>query len=655
MDPIGRTVCWRTCGCQILHDREQRDIQIECERDSCFGRRPPSADATIIDLICLLDMNTSSDRFNFKDQASKDILRRIGGPNAISWPSFALTLGFTLVLGSVGASASDAGWQWVIPALVGQSAAFVILVVAKRTILRTTRLRPRPGRTIAAFGFAALVGGNASGAVARSFAGDETIDSGPPSGTVAFFAVLATIIAFTIVASFAAVIVDSYRGHTAWTAERDTKLRRLRDLRSSSSVFLESLRRQQRSLLLRELTRLRDEIPTRAFDDLESAIRHSTFEVLRPMSHDLAKSAHSKIPDSPAVPPDLREFLVDAISRRPVRPFALSILSSVPPAFAVLFEASLDRAILHIVLSLVSLIIGAALLMRVVQRVSAVPTRLIIGTVGLLLLSLCPAAVAFIVLESPIAGRVATTSVFSVLVFGLLVPVLGAGRHAYSLEKRDRLSIDDAIEHETALLRQRDHLEREELSRIIHGRVQSTLLACALRLSAIETSNDRDLDEHALRTWLNETLQLLIDRVRVPARTEELPAGISAFVSLWKGSCSIEVDVRRVTQRRLSETTRSAIFTILEEVCTNAIRHGGARSIRCRVDSTTRDTVTVEIVSDSKESEVPSARGLGSALLDDLTRTWSSEWTTQGLKVVAVVPTTPRRSEGEVRSLRHTS
>jgi signal transduction histidine kinase len=600
-------------------------------------------------------MFTTSDSTSLGKSKRDEILGRIGGPHAISWPSFILTLGFTLVFGSVGASASDAGWRWIVPALVGQSAAYAILFVAKRTVLRTTRIRPRPGRTIASFAFAALVAGNASGAVARSLTDGEQLESGPPNGAVALFAVLATIVAFTAVASFAAVIVDSYRGHTSWTSERDTKLRRLRDLRSSSSVFLETLRGQQRSLVLQELTRLRDEIPARTFADLEAEIRHSTFEILRPMSHDLANPARSEIPESPALPPDLREFFADTISRRLIRPLTLSILSSIPPAFTVLFEATLESAILHIVLTFLTLVIGSVLLQVVIHRASRVLSRLLIGSAGILLLSLCPAAIASLVLDGDIAGQVAATSIFSVLVFGFLGPIFGAGRHAYLLERRDRISIDDAIEHETSLLRQRDYLDRAELSRIIHGRVQSTLLACALKLSTIERSSGSTLDDHVLRSWLNDTLQLLIDRVRAPETAAELSAGIAELVSLWKETCDIEVDVHHVSPNRLSETTLSAILAIIEEISTNAIRHGGARKIKCRVESTSRDTVTVVIESDSKQSESPSTRGLGSALLDDVSLTWTPEWTAQGLKVVAVVPTTARRTEEEVRSPRHTS
>jgi signal transduction histidine kinase len=262
---------------------------------------------------------------------------------------------------------------------------------------------------------------------------------------------------------------------------------------------------------------------------------------------------------------------------------------------------------------------------------------------------------AFIVLDGRIAGRVAATSTFCILVFGLLGPVFGAGRHAYSLEQRDRRSIDDAIDHETSLLRQRNHLEREELSRIIHGRVQSTLLACLLRLSAVEGANGSNLDEHALRTWLNDTLQVLIERVRAPESVAELSAGISEYISLWKGRCTFEVDVRHVAKSKLSESTRSTILAIIEEVCTNAIRHGRARKIDCRVESTSRDTVTVLIESDSQQTANTSERGLGSALLDDVTLTWSTEWTAQGLKVVAVVPTAAGRTEEDVRSPRRIS
>lgn len=600
-------------------------------------------------------MKTSSDRSVSRFPARDDIFRRIGGPNAISWPSFGLTLGFTIVLAGIGAPAADAGWLWIVPALVGQTMAYVVLWAVKRTVLRTTRSQPRPKRTIAAFAIAAFVGGNASGAVAQALFRDDAADSAPANGAVAVLAILATVISFTIVASFAAVIVDAYREHTSWTSERNTKLQRLGDLRSNESALLESVRRQQRALVLDELESLRREIPQRAFDELSAEFRIAAFEVFRPLSHRLANSSGEEIPATPPVPPDFREFLADAVAHRPIRPLSLALLSSIASGFLVLFNTSFRTASTYIAMSLLVMTVVGVLLSKGLERLHSTSRRLTIGAVGLVLLSSCPSAIAFALLDDGIAGRASVTASFSVIAFGALGPILNAGRRAFVLERRDRTLLESALAREESLFRRNDHFEREKLSKIVHGRVQSTLLACALRLSSSDPNSNEHRDEIATRSWLSDTVQQLVECVQLPVDAPDLTSGLAEIESLWRGICVINYQVDRKSKTRLSEAPVSAVLAIIEELCTNAIRHGGARTIRCRVRWRSPEIVEVEVASDSRMVENATTRGLGSTLLDDLTVTWSIHPTEEGSRIVATVPIAERQLEAASHTLRHTS
>lgn len=571
----------------------------------------------------------------------RDVLCRIGGPNAITWPSFYITLGFTLILGALGASAAGIGWQWVAPSLAGQVVAYIVLWSARVTVLRRARDRPLPTRTLVAFIIAAVIGSNASGALASTLFGDDLNSGGPGNPLIAASAILATIVSFTIVASFASVIVDAYREHTAWTSLRDSKLRRIRDLRTSGVAFINELHDRWLEMILRELGNLQQQTPHRGLQDLETSIRHAAFDVLRPLSHELATGTLTDFPEAPPVAANFREFLSDSMSSRPIRPIRLALLSAIPPGFFCFFHAGWSDALIFLVSSTLGVILFGSLFALLIERAQATKSRLGAGGIAILFLTAFPVPLASVVLPSTITVQAAVASSFAILVFGLFGPTLSAGRLAFVAEQRDREAIEQALAREEGNLRLKERLERKSLSTIIHGRIQSTLLACALNLARINRQEQK-LQDEAARQQVQHALDQMVDLVRSAPEEQELARGLDDIASVWSGLCSIDVDVDRASLRRLNATETSAVLVVVEELCTNAIRHGSAHRIHVGVSTKHRDHVSIEVTSNENEPTNSTTRGLGSTLLDEMTLSWTRETTADGTKTLALVPISRR-------------
>lgn len=562
-----------------------------------------------------------------------DVARRIGGPNSVTLPGFAIALGFTLVFGAVGASASGAGAEWLLPTVAGHGSAYGVLWLARRTVLRGVDLRPRPWRTMLCFAVAAVIGGGVSGGVAGAVIGSGESGSveQPPSGAVALLAVLATVVAFSVVSSFSAVVVDAWREHRAWSAERQTQLDRLTYLRSQASRDLAETRREQRALIAVALRALADEASTSALSDLAERCRRLAFDMVRPVSHHLATAPVSDLPSTPPAAASLRDFTRELITHSLVRPLPLTALVLLPGGLLAFFSAPLSASLPFVIGTGVVVAGVAVTAAHLTARWSQPWRRVIAWLLGLGIMALLPTLLGGAVAEGDLGGA-ATVTGFASVVFGVLSPIWLVGRSAVLAGRADRRELEAAVRREMANLRQNERLEQDRLAKALHGRVQSALLACALKSSSPSAD---DPDE--LRPWLESTVRSLVDDLEQAPEPRDLVAGIADLCQLWTSACEIEVDLDGLGALGLSGTASTALLRVVTELCTNSIVHGGATQLHLSLTATGDDEVVVDILADGT-FQATRERAMGSAVLDELTSSWWVQPTGAGVISRAVVP-----------------
>jgi hypothetical protein len=211
---------------------------------------------------------------------------------------------------------------------------------------------------------------------------------------------------------------------------------------------------------------------------------------------------------------------------------------------------------------------------------------------------------------------------------------------ALQLVTRDGVTATQlADEHEQIHARIRGQLwvSRRNLTWVLHGPIQSALIASALALS--QSENTAALRE---KVWQNVSSALARLDGSFLAHPD-LESALEEISAVWSINCDIDwfiaeeaclfVAGDRVAVMCVSEIAREAV--------NNAVRHGHARTVhgRIEVDSSLAGRVlSVTITNDGDPVPVPVERGLGSAMFDELSHSWArvSEdgWTT----LIASIP-----------------
>lgn len=144
-----------------------------------------------------------------------------------------------------------------------------------------------------------------------------------------------------------------------------------------------------------------------------------------------------------------------------------------------------------------------------------------------------------------------------------------------------------------------------ELSRVLHGAVQTRLAVCGLMIEKARESND----EAMLGLALLEAIAILQAPVEPVTGQETVYSEVARKVALWNGFCDISVGI----DPRLIDTPRGAtrdIGRIVEEAICNAVRHGGASRISVAVSLNDDDTATVVVEDDGARDFEPPSRGV---------------------------------------------
>lgn len=156
-----------------------------------------------------------------------------------------------------------------------------------------------------------------------------------------------------------------------------------------------------------------------------------------------------------------------------------------------------------------------------------------------------------------------------------------------------------------------------ESARILHGTVQTRLIACAV---AIERAADTH-DAEAFQAALAEAQAILADPTRLEALdATSLTEEVQRKVDLWSSLCNITVTIDPKASTIDGQQARD-IGRVVEEGLSNAIRHGEADSIDVRIE-TNAEHVTVTVTDDGSGPK-DGPRGLGSSLLDSVSEAWT--------------------------------
>ena len=205
-------------------------------------------------------------------------------------------------------------------------------------------------------------------------------------------------------------------------------------------------------------------------------------------------------------------------------------------------------------------------------------------------------------------------------VIGIIFILLTSGAGSLRTYRDDvartfQSDIDRELIESMAASRQVAQLARES-ARILHGTVQTRLIACAVAIERASETRDADAFHEALR---EAQAVLAQPAINTTPDSSSLIEEVQRKVQLWSGLCDITVDVAAMLAEIQGRFARD-VGRVVEEGLSNAIRHGNATSIQVRV-SRSNSSVNVE-VDDNGIGPQRGLPGLGSSLLDSVSPDW---------------------------------
>lgn len=420
-----------------------------------------------------------------------------------------------------------------------------------------------------------------------------------------------------LVASFANFRAESSR----LFAERERLARSQNSYASDLELVTQQQRNQVSDLLLPAMWELQKKLetaddPTKLQDALFS-MQSLNNEIVRPLSKELSEKIGTPVLE--AVEEDLpspsQPKLADKVRLAEVQPpwlyFGVSILIGLNSQIAF---TSVADGLLIVLIALVP-----PLVMFILERF----------TIGKLLLPVSTALFTSGMLGG-IAGfiggiLVSYTGLAMSAIFiwqsTLLVFLLKATNTVFGMYLKGWDSSVEQLREVTAVqrvvnsrLRQQVWLGQKALAMELHGSVQATLQALALRLGRMHDPQPEELEQ--ILSAVRQSLHRIENQDYLAG--QDLNSLLEELKELWEGTAEVTwqetSDVPRVLE--LDPGLARCAFEVIRESVTNAVKHGNATEIAIEL-SITNQTLTVLVTNNGKLANL-GTESFGSALMDQL-------------------------------------
>ncbi len=210
-----------------------------------------------------------------------------------------------------------------------------------------------------------------------------------------------------------------------------------------------------------------------------------------------------------------------------------------------------------------------------------------------------------------------TTAFVSMIVFISLAVLdsfdYGSRNFRLALEEENR-----QLGVEMTLFEQQLWAARRNWSLVIHGTVQASLTAALTRLNA------PDADKKTLDLAKKDLERAIAALSNPPATELNFSSAMKELTDTWQGVCEVKYEISTELKKILARDTRLSMCVneICKEAISNAVRHGDARRAKIDMQIDAAGLIELCVTNDGAAPSASGRKGLGSALLDELTLDW---------------------------------
>ena len=455
----------------------------------------------------------------------------------------------------------------------------------------------------------------------------------------------------------AAVFVSDFYSFRSSLSELVAGRKRLAELTESAQAELDAERVSMLESINSKLTSAVDEIssqasPGQSVDTYRALVNNMLAvaeTIVRPLSRQLLSGSGSALKKSPANSVQRGSFaeLISAASlTQPFRPLPVSLIwavigastmSALKPGFPEVLAYPL-----FVVMTGVMLWLGKVLIKPLLPNLSVRP-RIFVILSWFIVVAVVPAVVSWIPLSNTRRegfSSLALTLLVLDPVATFLMCVILATIFGLRIERERILSENNLINEELrwklASLRGLLRAQRQELSRTVHGDIQTVFIAVALKLQSAIASGDVEPQV------LQEIKQELSSVVNFTIGAKEYPPlerAIDELRSLWGDSISISftADPEALDVSKADDVLRATTIDVITEAVTNAVKHGSASQVSVAI-SRRGDTIDLTVQNNGKPLPKNMIQGAGSELIAEVAVNYSLTNTKSGVVLTAVLP-----------------
>ena len=227
------------------------------------------------------------------------------------------------------------------------------------------------------------------------------------------------------------------------------------------------------------------------------------------------------------------------------------------------------------------------------------------------------------ILMRAIAGELSADLEELALVFSMVqIAILGGifqsslVRHYAFIESQRQVNRD--LESLVSQLRQSAWVAKKKLARLVHGQVQSDLLAAYLQLTQASTLDASLIKQVGQRIEKAKTALSQMDNSS-PAFQQTL----EQITATWGSSFNVNTDISddAIAALQQDPVATSCALEVVMEGINNAAKYGTAGQATLVIGLTSNSKLYIEVTNQTEVSEAENA-GYGSTVLDEVTHEW---------------------------------
>ena len=163
---------------------------------------------------------------------------------------------------------------------------------------------------------------------------------------------------------------------------------------------------------------------------------------------------------------------------------------------------------------------------------------------------------------------------------------------------------------------------RQQVSQVLHDRVQSELMVIGIKLKSISGKSSLEINEviedvvHRLENTRAADVKELIQILTPNLEAGSLSSALDLLLEQYRGNMEVSVQISPASEELNSETLLG-VFRIIEQAVLNSFVHGPAHRVQINVNTDARSVTELIVADDGPGADLENlTAGVGTAIID---------------------------------------